>query len=179
MWKSVGLPFSLLRCAGYCQSTAKRQALPFPQAQFINGNKIKVNPILLLKPMWDIVHELISVLSCHVVYVILMQAPSWLLMPNITRALNDYFGLIVHSKPAIQRSTWIQTRHGQSIFASIQQPTLLASGYYNSWPLLFMIPRRQEVSKQAWSLHLVQCLYFKLGKYQNSVSYTVMGLKMA
>ena len=47
----------------------------------------------------------------------------------------------------IQRSTWIQTRHGQSIFASTQQPTLQASGYYNSWPLLFMILRRQEVSK--------------------------------
>ena len=51
---------------------------------------------------------------------------------------------------AIQRSTWIQTRHGQSIFTSTQLPTLLlASGYYNSCPLLFMIPRRQEVSKQA------------------------------
>ena len=47
----------------------------------------------------------------------------------------------------IQRSTWIQTRHGQSIFASTQQPTLQASGYYNSWPLLFMILRRREVSK--------------------------------
>ena len=47
----------------------------------------------------------------------------------------------------IRRSTWIQTRHGQSIFASTQQPTLPASGYYNSWPLLFMILRRREVSK--------------------------------
>ena len=72
----------------------------------------------------------------------------WLtLLQDWGSSAEQWLGAACGGMLTIRRSTWIQTRHGQSIFASTQQPTLQASGYYNSWPLLFMILRRREVSK--------------------------------
>ena len=44
---------SLLDVLGLVLATTMRQAHTLLQAQLLNGNKLKVNSILLLTPMWE------------------------------------------------------------------------------------------------------------------------------